>query len=115
MNKQDLEMAGSAFFYDVVRQVERAEALDFAEYHVLKDSAEAKLDELMRRLEGLRELKQFREACLEMGHRLQSACLALRRAELSPEHKDKAREALEYQVLYLQACLHRSMASFDVY
>lgn len=35
-----------------MRQVERAQALDFAEYNVLKDSAEAKLDELMRRLEG---------------------------------------------------------------
>ena len=39
MSKQDrdMEMAGSAFFYDVVRQVERAEALNFAEFHVLKD------------------------------------------------------------------------------
>lgn len=115
MNKQDMDMAGSAYFYDIVRQVERAEVLDFAEYHVLKDSAEAKLDELMRRLQGLRELKQFREACLDMGHKLQTTCLALRHADLTPEHRRKAREAMEYQVLYLQACLQRSMASFDVY
>lgn len=117
MSKQDrdMEMAGSAFFYDVVRQVERAEALNFAEFHVLKDSAEAKLDELMRRLEGLRELRQLRLASQEMGHRLQATCLALRRADLSPEHRIKAREALEYQVLYLQASLQRSMASFDIY
>ncbi|MBV6288136.1 hypothetical protein [Pseudomonas aegrilactucae] len=115
MSKRNIEMAGSAYFYDVVRQVERAQALDFAEYHVLKDSAEAKLDELMRRLEGLRELKQFREACRDMGHKLQSTCLALRRADLTPEQRCKAREAMEYQVLYLQACLHRSISSFDVY
>lgn len=48
-----------------------------------------------------------------MGHQLQATCLALRRAELSREHKRKARDALEYQLLYLQACLRRSIASFD--
>lgn len=114
MGKYDVEMAGSAYFHDIVRQVEGARALEFAEYHVLKDSADAKLDELMRRLEGLRELKQFRESCLEMGHKLQTTCLALRRAQLSPDHQRKAREALEYQLLYLQACLQRSIACFDV-
>ncbi|KTC18026.1 MULTISPECIES: hypothetical protein [Pseudomonas] len=113
MNTPDPEMAGSAYFYDIVRQVERAQALDFAEYNVLKDSAEAKLDELMRRLEGLRELRQLRETGRLMGHQLQATCLALRRAELSREHKRKARDALEYQLLYLQACLRRSIASFD--
>ncbi len=48
-----------------------------------------------------------------MAHLLQTSCLALRRSKLGEADKAQAREALEYQLAYMQACLRRSMASFD--
>ena len=43
---------------------------------------------------------------------LQVSCLALQRAQLNEEERWQVREAYEYQVAYIQACLHRSFQDF---
>jgi hypothetical protein len=44
---------------------------------------------------------------------LQTSCLALRRLQLDYKDQRLAREALESKLAYMQACLRRSLASFD--
>lgn len=86
---------------------------DFAEHRLLQDCAEASFNLLMRKFPGQYELEQLRQASIRMAHLLQTTCLALRRLELERPDKELAREALEYQLAYMLACLRRSMASFD--
>lgn len=106
-------------------KVQGEQVLDFAEYSLLRESAEAKLYQLMgtvRRREGTaegaqfdgeQELRHLQEASVRMAHLLQSSCLALRRLNLEYNDQRLAREALEHQLAYIQACLQRSMNSFS--
>ena len=105
--------------------VEQGVGLDFAQYSLLRDSADAKLYGLMKtvnassvlnaadRENSLQDFLILQDTCQRVSHLLQTSCLALRRLQL--DHKDQrlAREALESQLAYMQACLRRSLASFD--
>ncbi|BCJ06142.1 MULTISPECIES: hypothetical protein [unclassified Pseudomonas] len=87
--------------------------LDFAEYRLMQDIADAKLDELIRRFEGQHEFEQLRQASIRMAHLLQTSCLALRRLADNENDCSLGRQALEWQLGYMQACLHRSLASLE--
>jgi len=115
MSSKYPQLVYSANLQPTLDKVQDGKALDFAEYRLLQDSADAKLDSLLRKFEGQYELEQLRQASVRMAHLLQSSCLALRRLGLDVEEKRHAREALEQQVAYMQACLRRSMASFGEY
>ncbi|WP_460416067.1 hypothetical protein [Pseudomonas sp. microsymbiont 2] len=86
---------------------------DLAEYLLLQDCADDRLDQLLRKLEGRADLESLRQAGIGMAHALQASCLMLRRLDLDAEDKVLARQALEYRMAYLHACLRRSMRSFD--
>ncbi|MDR0281725.1 MAG: hypothetical protein LBJ37_28040 [Paucimonas sp.] len=89
--------------------------LDFAEFQVLHDAADQHFDALVRRYGNRREsqqLQQFQLACEQMAKTLQLSCLALQRAQLCEQERHQVREAYEYQVAYIQACLHRSFEGF---
>ncbi|OLS63322.1 hypothetical protein PSEMO_14610 [Pseudomonas putida] len=89
--------------------------LDFAEFQVLHDAADARLDALVRRYgnrRGSEQLQQFQLACEQMAKMLQVSCLAMQRAQLCEQERHQVREAYEYQVAYIQACLHRSFEGF---
>jgi hypothetical protein len=59
------------------------------------------------------DLHELQLSCSRMSHLLQASCLALRRLQLDVQDQRLAREALEGQIAYMQACLRRSLASFD--
>ncbi len=105
----------SADLRPTLDKVQEDQVLGFAEYRLLQDSADAKLDNLLRKFEGQYELGQLRQASIRMAHLLQSSCLALGKLDLDPEDKRRAREAQELQLASMQACLRRSMASFGEY
>lgn len=65
------------------------------------------------RQQSERDLRTLQDACLRVSHLLQTSCLALRRLQLDFQDQRLAREALESQLAYMQACLRRSLASFD--
>ncbi|MDD2134203.1 hypothetical protein [Pseudomonas kurunegalensis] len=105
--------------------VEQGVALDFARYSLLRDSADAKLYGLMKtvnassvlnaadRESSLQDFLILQDTCQRVSHLLQTSCLALRRLQLDYKDQRLAREALESQLAYMQACLRRSLASFD--
>ena len=105
--------------------VEQGVALDFAQYSLLRDSADAKLYGLMKtvnassvlnaadRENSLQDFLILQDTCQRVSHLLQTSCLALRRLQLDYKDQRLAREALESQLAYMQACLRRSLASFD--
>ncbi|MFG0397035.1 hypothetical protein ACF8LH_25070 [Pseudomonas sp. zbq_4] len=105
--------------------VEQGVALDFARYSLLRDSADAKLYGLMKtvnassvlnaadRENSLQDFLILQDTCQRVSHLLQTSCLALRRLQLDYKDQRLAREALESQLAYMQACLRRSLASFD--
>ncbi|MDF0733225.1 hypothetical protein P0Y43_21250 [Pseudomonas entomophila] len=111
MNDRYLELLRCANLQPTLDKLQCDTALDFAEYQLLQDSAGARLDHLMRRFQDQPELEQLRQASVRMAHLLQTSCLALRRLQLEYQERKLAREALEYQVAYMQACLRRSLAS----
>ena len=106
-------------------QVDQGNLLNFAQYSLLRESADAKLYHLMRKVEGNTELEPearqqseqdlltLQDACHRVSHLLQSSCLALRRLQLDYHDQRLACEALESQLAYMQACLRRSLDSFD--
>lgn len=113
MSTRYLELVGSADLRATVLKVESDQSLDFAEYRLLQDSANAKLDQLIRKLGHPDDLEELRMLSARMAHLLQSSCLALRRRKLGRPDQTLAREALEAQIAYMQACLRRSLLSFD--
>lgn len=124
MNNRWMDLVCSVDLQPTLEKVQEDRILDFAEYSLLRDSADAKLYQLMasvrRQLgteqgvpfEGEDELMRLQEACVGMAHLLQTSCLALRRLKLQQQEQRLAREALEYQMAYMQACLRRSLDSF---
>lgn len=119
------ELLSSLDLQPTVDKLEQGAALDFAQYTLLRESADAKLYQLMHKLNGngslepstrqqsVQDLRTLQDACLRVSDLLQTSCLALRRLQLDYQHQRLAREALECQVAYMQACLRRSLASFD--
>lgn len=107
--------AWSADLHQVLEECNVSHHLDFVEFQVLHDAADARLDALLRRYGNRREseqLQQFQRACEQMAKMLQVSCLALQRAHLNAQEREQVREAFEYQVAYIQACLHRSLEGF---
>ena len=107
--------ACSADLRQVLDECNFSQHLDFAEFQVLHDAADARLDALVRRYGNRREaqqLEQFQIACGQMAKMLQVSCLAMQRAQLNDQEREQVREAYEYQVAYIQACLHRSFEGF---
>ncbi|WP_110972880.1 hypothetical protein [Pseudomonas huaxiensis] len=115
MNGQNGVQACAADLRQVLDEVNLSCNLGFAEFQVLHDAADARLDALVRRHQHRREsqhLEQFQMACDQMAKMLQVSCLALQRAHLNESERDQVREAYEFQVAYIQACLHRSFQDF---
>jgi hypothetical protein len=106
-------------------KVDQGVELDFVQFSLLRESADAKLRHLMHRVNSNRQhdpdarqqseqdLQTLQDACLQVAHLLQINCLALRRLQLDYDDQRVAREALESQLAYMQACLRRSLPSFD--
>lgn len=125
MSGEMRELLSSLDLQPTVDKVEQGVTLDFAQYSLLRDSADAKLYQLLRKVnrngnlepatrqQSERDLRTLQDACLRVSHLLQTSCLALRRLQLDFQDQRLAREALESQLAYMQACLRRSLASFD--
>lgn len=125
MNGEMRELLSSLDMQPTVDKVGQGITLDFAQYSLLRDSADAKLYQLMYKVNGNgsleastrqqneHDLRTLQDACLRVSHQLQTSCLALRRLQLDFQDQRLAREALESQLAYMQACLRRSLASFD--
>lgn len=125
MRGQMWELLSSLDLQPTVDKVQQGVVLDFAQYSLLRDSADAKLRHLMHKVNGNTELEptvrlqseqdllRLQDACLRVSHLLQTSCLALRRLQLDHQDQRLAREALESQLAYMQACLCRSLDSFD--
>ena len=125
MSARWMELVCSVDLQPTLDKVQDDRLLDFAEYSLLRDSADAKLYQLMGSVrkrqgtalgasfEGEEDLRHLQDASLRMAHLLQSSCLALRRLKLEHQDQRLAREALEHQLAYVQACLRRSLESFN--
>ncbi|EPJ8756595.1 MULTISPECIES: hypothetical protein [Pseudomonas] len=125
MSGEMRELLSSLDLQPTVDKVEEGVTLDFAQYSLLRDSADAKLYQLLHKVnrngnlepatrqQSERDLRTLQDACLRVSHLLQTSCLALRRLQLDFQDQRLAREALESQLAYMQACLRRSLASFD--
>jgi len=125
MSGEMRELLSSLALQPTVDKVEEGVTLDFAQYSLLRDSADAKLYQLLHKVnrngnlepatrqQSERDLRTLQDACLRVSHLLQTSCLALRRLQLDFQDQRLAREALESQLAYMQACLRRSLASFD--
>ncbi|WP_194790967.1 hypothetical protein [Pseudomonas sp. UFMG81] len=118
------EMVCSVGLESTLEKVQRDRLLDFAEYSLLRESADAKLYQLrgtIRKRQGLGptsafegegELEDLLETSQRMAHLLQSSCLALRRLKLERHEHQLASDALEHQLAYMQACLRRALEGF---
>lgn len=107
--------ASPAYLRQVLDEVSLNYELDFDEFQVLHDAADARLHALLRQhgnRRGAWQLMQFQIACDQMAKMLQVSCMAMRRASLTEQERWEVREAYEYQVAYIQACLHRSFRNF---
>jgi len=125
MSGEMRELLSSLDLQPTVDKVGQGIALDFAQYSLLRDSADAKLYQLLHKVnsnsslesvtrqQSEQDLRTLHDACLRVSHLLQTSCLALRRLQLDFQEQRLAREALESQLAYMQACLRRSLASFD--
>ena len=125
MSGEMRELLSSLDLQPTVDKVEQGITLDFAQYSLLRDSADAKLYQLLHKVnrngnlepatrqQSEQDLRTLQDACLRVSHLLQTSCLALRRLQLDFQDQRLAREALESQLAYMQACLRRSLASFD--
>jgi hypothetical protein len=125
MSGEMRELLSSLDLQPTVDKVEQGITLDFAQYSLLRDSADEKLYQLLHKVnrngnlepatrqQSEQDLRTLQDACLRVSHLLQTSCLALRRLQLDFQDQRLAREALESQLAYMQACLRRSLASFD--
>lgn len=119
------ELLRSLDLQPTIEHVQNNDRLDFAQYSLLREAGDAKLHHLMGRIRNRveqrpldtlhveQDLHALQQSCLRRSHLLQTRCLALRRLQLDLQDQGLAREALETQIAYMQACLRRSLASFD--
>lgn len=127
MSGRWMDLMCSVDLQPTLEKVQDEQLLGFAEYSLLRESADAKLYQLMgsvrrrqgtaddAQFDGEEELRHLQDASVRMAHLLQSSCLALRRLNLEYNDQRLAREALEHQLAYIQACLRRSMSSFGTF
>lgn len=125
MSQMMQELLRSLDLQPTLESVQRNNRLDFAQYALLREAADAKFYHLMGHVRSKAEqqpldnlqleqdLQELQRSCMRMSQLLQTSCLALRRLQLDLEDQSLAREALESQIAYMQACLRRSLASFD--
>ncbi|MFJ4386701.1 hypothetical protein ACIP02_20515 [Pseudomonas sp. NPDC089408] len=119
------ELLCSLDLQSTIEKVDQGASLDFAQYSLLREAADAKLYQLMHKVAANTELEPavrqqsehdlltLQDACQRVTHLLQTSCLALRRLQLGYPDQHLAREALQSQLAYMQACLRRSLNSFD--
>ncbi|MBJ9976615.1 hypothetical protein IAE35_13865 [Pseudomonas sp. S75] len=117
------ELMRSLDLRPTIGKLEAGVALDFAEHSLLREAADARLYHLLGRLEdrevsaaslhAAHELQVLQQACCEVSSRVQTSCLALARAELSPLDLQLACEALNSQLTYMKACLQRALSRLD--
>jgi hypothetical protein len=105
-------LACSANLRQVLDDVHAQRDLGFAQFQVLRDAADARLDALIRHHPGNPDLSLFQQAAQRTAQSLQVACLGLRSQQLDTVEKQQVREAFEYQLAYLQACLQRSFEQY---
>ena len=105
-------LAGSANLQQVLNDLDARRHLGFAEFQVLRDAADARLDAVIRRYPQVTELAQFEAAAREVAQSMQISCLMLRSTRIDPVEAQQVRTALEYRLAYLQACLQRSLEHF---
>lgn len=116
---QRMDLVRSLDLATILGKIDDDVMLDFAQYSLLREAADAKLYHLMSQVQGrcseqlLQDMEHLHQACAQVSRLLQSACLALRRLDLDAQGRRLAREALESQLAYPQACLRRSLTSFD--
>ena len=89
MKGQRQALLRSVDLQPTVDKVQEGEVLDFAQYSLLRDSADAKLYQLMGKVrshgglqssvmqQGETDLFALQAACLRVSHLLQTSCLAL--------------------------------------
>lgn len=111
MTIHDLRLVRSLNLQTTKDKVRDDRVLDFAEYSVLRDSAGARLDQLVRAFHDHETFEELHQATQHMAHSLQATCLLVRRLEMSTEQRRLAYEALDQQMVYLQACLRRSLSA----
>lgn len=111
MTIHDLRLVRSLSLQTTKDKVRDDTVLDFAEYGVLRDSAAARLDQLVRAFHTHGEFEALHQATQRMAQSLQASCLLVRRLEMSAEQRRLAYEALDQQMVYLQACLRRSLSA----
>ncbi|WP_434771335.1 hypothetical protein [Pseudomonas entomophila] len=111
MTIHDLRLVRSLNLQTTKDKVRDDTVLDFAEYGVLRDSATARLDQLVRAFPEHDEFEALYHASQRMAQLLQASCLLVRRLEMSAEQRRLAYEALDQQMVYLQACLRRSRST----
>jgi hypothetical protein len=119
------ELLRSLDLQPTIESVQRDQPLDFARHALLREAADAKLRHLQGKIRSQtvppaqdklvleQDLLELQQSCMRMSQLLQTSCLALRRLQLDVHDQRLAREALESQIAYMQACLRRSLASFD--
>ncbi len=111
MTIHDLRLVRSLNLQTTKDKVRDDRVLDFAEYGVLRDSAAARLDQLVRAFHDHEEFEELHQSTQRMAQSLQATCLLVRRLEMSTEQRRLAYEALDQQMVYLQACLRRSLSA----
>ncbi|MDU9405044.1 hypothetical protein RTH46_21390 [Pseudomonas sp. zfem004] len=127
MNSHWLALMGSADMEPTLKKLQSDAVLDFAEYSLLRESAQAKFNHLLsslrtnpdlvhkERTDSVQKLQEVEALSLQLAALIQSSCLYLRRSGLEKPDRRLARQALECQLAYLQACLRRSLDSFDTF
>ncbi|AIZ33289.1 hypothetical protein ACE1YR_01210 [Pseudomonas sp. K1(2024)] len=113
------ELMRSLDLQPTIGKLDAGVALDFAEHSLLREAAEARLYHVLGKLESgqvsaasrhaAQELQRLQASCMQVSSGVQTSCLALARAELSPADLQRACEALDSQLTYIKACLQRAL------
>ncbi|NBA97339.1 hypothetical protein [Pseudomonas sp. R5(2019)] len=107
MEESSKELACSGRWYKLINEAMVGQPLTFPEFQVLRDAADTRLDTLIRRYHGRREFGLVQESVKLAAQTLQASCLSLRVATISPRERQDIKDAFDYQLVYLQACLNR--------
>ncbi|UVJ42456.1 hypothetical protein NVV94_17690 [Pseudomonas sp. LS1212] len=108
MSDSKAALACSEDLWQLLNEVNLCHGLSYDELEVLQDTADSRLDSLVRQYGGQQALEQFQHDCRCMAKSMQTSCQTLRLATLNPEERGRIWDAFQYQMAYLQACLQRS-------
>ncbi|WP_449434083.1 hypothetical protein [Pseudomonas putida] len=135
------ELIGSLDLQPTVDKIRSNMDLDFAEYSLLREAVEAKFyhlrgkvrgngarelsaalqsEQQLRKLQdasiqGEEDLRRLQDACLRVAQLIQTSCLALRQLQLDHRDLRLLREAMESQMAFMHACMHRSLANIELH